>query len=239
MPVEVTNRYVRVRVRDPEEMQEDSFRTITLDDKKGIKAIIAKPKGSDTTVIQSYLFALEKGWTTDKALEWVRQHHQEIKSSMSKDYIIFGYEEVTKNITANITKSYIEKDEEGVPRKYFEVVVSGTRIDRDGEKMSEQAIAKLIRAYKSGKIPLFSNHGRGPNGERVYDWRDILAKSVDAYRVGPDVVAKFQLNEANPDAIRLWKYIHEEKMPVAFSIGAKALKKRKIRIRGGNYEISG
>lgn len=233
----MTNRYVRVRIRDPKEMVQDSFRTITLDDSKGIKAIIAIPLNKSKSVVQSYLFALEKGWTPDKALEWVKKHHEDIEASMTKDYILFGYEEVTKNITANVTKTYIEKDEDGIPRKYFEVVVTGTRIDRDGERMSEEAVEKFIKAYKTGKIPLFSNHGRGPNGERIYDWRDILAKSVDAYRVGPDVVAKFQLNEANPDAIRLWKYIHEEKMPVAFSIGAKAIKKRRIKIRGDKYEV--
>ena len=74
MPWEETEQYIRSGHRDPSEFQPDSFRTITLSEEEGIKAIVAKPKGSDKMEIQSYLFDKSKGWTLDKAKQWFEQH---------------------------------------------------------------------------------------------------------------------------------------------------------------------
>jgi hypothetical protein len=74
-PVEDTGEYIRVRVRDPQDFVEDSFRTIDISEEQGIKAVIGKlksdPEGS--TAIQTYLFAKEKGWTAEKAQAWVEE----------------------------------------------------------------------------------------------------------------------------------------------------------------------
>ncbi|MDW8044713.1 MAG: phage capsid protein [Nitrososphaerota archaeon] len=77
MPWEETEQYIRSGHRSPDEFQEGTFRTITLSEEEGIKAIIAKPKGKDTTEIQSYLFDKSKGWTLDKAKAWFEAHVNE------------------------------------------------------------------------------------------------------------------------------------------------------------------
>jgi len=74
MPVDVTAQYVRIRQVDPGEFQEGSFRTITLDAAKGIRAVIGKLKGKTTTTVQTYLFDRDKGWDTTKAQAWVAKH---------------------------------------------------------------------------------------------------------------------------------------------------------------------
>ena len=56
MPWENTENHIRSGHRSPEEFQKDTLKTITLDEKEGIKAVIGKPKGKDTMEIQSYLF---------------------------------------------------------------------------------------------------------------------------------------------------------------------------------------
>jgi len=76
MPWEETAEYIRSGHRSPDDFQPDSLRTITLSEEEGIKAIIGKPKGQDTTEVQSYLFAKDKGWTLDKAKAWFEQHGQ-------------------------------------------------------------------------------------------------------------------------------------------------------------------
>jgi hypothetical protein len=79
MPVETTENYVRIRVKDP-----DSFsrlRTITLSESEGIKAIVGRLHGDKTTTIQAYLFARDKGWNEAKARKWVSEHK---KSSGAK-----------------------------------------------------------------------------------------------------------------------------------------------------------
>ncbi len=73
MPVDVTENYIRVRVRDPSDFEKDSFRTIWISKKRGIKAVIGRPKGKKTTEVQSFLFDKKK-WTKKEALEWVKKH---------------------------------------------------------------------------------------------------------------------------------------------------------------------
>lgn len=74
MPWDETDEYIRSGHRDPDEFQADTFRTIDIDVEKGVKAIVAKPKGSDKMEVQSFLFSKEKGWTLDKAKQWFQQH---------------------------------------------------------------------------------------------------------------------------------------------------------------------
>ncbi|MEM2910405.1 MAG: hypothetical protein QXO01_05015 [Nitrososphaerota archaeon] len=67
---EETEEYIRSGHKNADEFEPDSFRTIDIDADAGIKAIVAKPKGKDTTEVVSYLFSKEKGWTLEKAKEW-------------------------------------------------------------------------------------------------------------------------------------------------------------------------
>ncbi|MBT0159313.1 hypothetical protein G4O51_04940 [Candidatus Bathyarchaeota archaeon A05DMB-2] len=79
MPWEDTEEYIRSGHRDVEEFQQDTLKTITLDEKEGIKAVVGKPKGKHTIEVVSYLFEKDKGWTVEKAKEWFRQHHNPAK----------------------------------------------------------------------------------------------------------------------------------------------------------------
>lgn len=74
MPWEETEDYIRSGHRDTDEFEPESFRTIDIDTEKGIKAVVAKPKGKDTMEVQSFLFAKSKGWTLEKAKEWFERH---------------------------------------------------------------------------------------------------------------------------------------------------------------------
>lgn len=63
--------YIHVRVKDPSQFDQESFRTITLGD--GIKARAGKLHGSDKMTIQVYLFDKDK-WTVGRAKQWVKEH---------------------------------------------------------------------------------------------------------------------------------------------------------------------
>jgi len=79
MPWEETDQFIRSGHRSPDDFQSDSLRTITISEEEGIKAVIGKPKGKDTTEVQSYLFDKSKGWTVDKAKAWFEQHKDQEK----------------------------------------------------------------------------------------------------------------------------------------------------------------
>jgi hypothetical protein len=79
MPWEESDQFIRSGHRSPDDFQSDSLRTITISEEEGIKAVIGKPKGKDTTEVQSYLFDKSKGWTVDKAKAWFEQHKDQEK----------------------------------------------------------------------------------------------------------------------------------------------------------------
>jgi cation transport regulator ChaB len=70
---EVTENYVRVRIKDTSDFQKEYFRIITLSKTKGIKSILGRLKGSTSTSVQSYLFDKDR-WTGEEAEAWVKEH---------------------------------------------------------------------------------------------------------------------------------------------------------------------
>jgi len=85
MPVEVTDRYIRIRIQNPKQFIR--FRTKTLG--KGIKAIIGFRKGGGSQ-IQSLLFD-KKRWTVKEARKWVKEHDMQISETVVKMAIVDWY----------------------------------------------------------------------------------------------------------------------------------------------------
>ena len=122
-----------------------------------------------------------------------------------------------------VEKMWVEKNSDDREDIMFEAIVSGVKEDRDGEVMDQMAIDDMITQFKSGKIPLFQDHGRDPNtGERTYSWKNIMGVWVDARQEGSNLVATARLNKAHPDANLFMGYL-KEKMPVGFSIGGRPI----------------
>ena len=77
MPSEETKDYIRSGHESTDKFDKDSIRTITLDDGKGIKALVGCPRGNyDSKKCQfgtqflSFIFSKDKGWTMDDAEAW-------------------------------------------------------------------------------------------------------------------------------------------------------------------------
>ena len=83
LPWDQTQDYIRSGHRNPEDFDPETLKTITLSEEEGIQAIIAKPWNKQSTEIVSYLFSKEKGWTTEKAQHWFREHEKKAKESYS------------------------------------------------------------------------------------------------------------------------------------------------------------
>jgi DNA-directed RNA polymerase subunit RPC12/RpoP len=82
---DITENYIRIRIRNPKTIVEGTFRTIVISETEGIKAVIGKLKSDKTgpTHIQSVLF--EKGrWTVERATQWVKDHRDSLKNM---DYV--------------------------------------------------------------------------------------------------------------------------------------------------------
>ena len=71
---EVTENTIRIRLRDPDDFQEDSFRTINIGpEDNGIQATVGRLTNETTMSVQSYIFDKEK-FTVEEAQAWVDEH---------------------------------------------------------------------------------------------------------------------------------------------------------------------
>ncbi len=71
---DITENYIRWRIKDPDLFVRNSFRVIDISKKEGIKATVGKLKKDPDgpTHVQSYLFDKDK-WTVEQAREWVNE----------------------------------------------------------------------------------------------------------------------------------------------------------------------
>lgn len=75
---EETADYIHIPVRDVEEFQAGSLKTIDISKDEGIKAVVGKLEGKDSTTVQKYMFDKAQGWTMAKAKEWVAEREKMI-----------------------------------------------------------------------------------------------------------------------------------------------------------------
>lgn len=156
----------------------------------------------------------KKPYTESEVYAIAQAQYQEWKEKHEKGISVF----------VPITKGWMEivkTDNGDTKQKFFEATVSGMKEDRDGEVMDQMAIDDMIMQFKSGKIPLFPDHGLDPEtGQRAYRWKQIMGVWTDARQEGENIIAVARLNNAHPDAELFWNYL-QEGMPVGFSIGGR------------------
>ncbi len=73
--IDKTERYYRVRQRNPVDFDPKSFRTVEI--AEGIKSIQGKLKGENTMTIQSLLFDVKK-WSLKEVEDWIKEHNFKI-----------------------------------------------------------------------------------------------------------------------------------------------------------------
>ena len=111
---EETENFVHVPVRDADLFVDDSFRTITISEDEGIKAVIGKLKSdpNDPTKVQKFIFDKAKDWTLEKAQSWVNEHKDSMDAEWTTEYI----NDLPDSFFAYVEEG--EKDDQGktVPR---------------------------------------------------------------------------------------------------------------------------
>lgn len=177
-PVDVTENTIRIRVRDPDDFQQDSFRTITISEDDGIQAVIGRPEGETTTEIQTYIFDKEK-WTTATAQSWVDEH--EGKS--------VNWSQVVESVRTVVDRNYNPKD--GPWDYWVESVYDNYTVIRYGGKdgvvyyqveysLEDGEITLAPRSeWVEGKYEFIPKSEESPDG--ILAWEEIHAKMQEYY----------------------------------------------------------
>jgi len=85
MVPEITDKYIIIRITDPDSFIAESFKTIWVDKDAGIQEVMGKKQKSNTNEVQSYIFD-KNLWTIEDARAWVRSMKHEQKSTVAEQF---------------------------------------------------------------------------------------------------------------------------------------------------------
>ncbi len=224
-----------VRLRNPGDFQQDSFRRITMKrDKPRVFGIVGRLKNRTQTTLQSVRFPKEDGWTAAQCAEWMDQHPDLGKALEVPDLEeegIVGLEaravdEVDeplwllqvkqpdpegKRLAAlfGLEVKSIDKDEHTV-----DVWASSARIDHDREVVEPDGMVIL-----SKRIPLVSSHNYR---SLTFHIGEVPVKSLK--KEGRRIAAqpRYLAGKGNFEADWAWVLVEEDL--AAYSIGFRPRK---------------
>jgi cation transport regulator ChaB len=163
-----TERYIRFRQISPEKFQKDYFKTLTIDDKKGIKAVTGRLIGKETTTIQSYLFDKSK-WTVKEAEKWV-------KLNKSNDLVTAPYNTVS-DLPSQV-KDSMDEDLQSVFVRVFNNAYETYDNETRAFRTAWSVVHKLGKKGKDGKWHRKSKRVNGKLEKAVLD-REILDEIIE------------------------------------------------------------
>ena len=115
--------------------------------------------------------------------------------------------------------------ESGPEVTLIRVPISSTTEDRDGDEFSLAGLESMLAALKSGKVPLYLDHGFRESGARLYGALDMLGAWIDGEIEGSTLYGAAFLDPDNWLADELARKI-EAGLPVGFSVGFGIVKSR-------------
>jgi len=115
--------------------------------------------------------------------------------------------------------------ESGPEVTLIRVPISSTTEDRDGDEFSLAGLESMLAGLKSGKVPLYLDHGFRESGARLYGALDMLGAWVDGEIEGSTLYGTAFLDPDNWLADELARKI-EAGLPVGFSVGFGITKSR-------------
>jgi HK97 family phage prohead protease len=115
--------------------------------------------------------------------------------------------------------------ESGPEVTLIRVPISSTTEDRDGDEFSLAGLESMLAGLKSGKVPLYLDHGFRESGARLYGALDMLGAWIDGEIEGNTLYGTAFLDPDNRLADELARKI-EAGLPVGFSVGFGVIKSR-------------
>lgn len=115
--------------------------------------------------------------------------------------------------------------ESGPEVTLIRVPISSTTEDRDGDEFSPAGLESLLAGLKSGKVPLYLDHGYKESGARIYGALDMLGAWIDGEIEGSTLYGTAFLEPDNWAAMELARKI-EAGLPMGFSVGFGIVKSR-------------
>jgi len=226
MPVETTDKYVRVRVKNPDLFVATSFKTIDISTKDAIKAVIGKLKSNPNggTVVQSFLFDKEK-WSEEEAKKWVEEHEKSLDWVFGNNLDINIANDTVKEIKP-IWKSFTaEVKDFNDDTRSFTAIASTESQDRMGDIL--RANGWQLKNYMKNPIVLWGHRSDLlPIGKAKKVWVE-----GDKLMFEPEFVSK----EMNPFAEQVYQ-MYKNGFLKSFSVRFDPIEWNEIREKKGDMQ---
>jgi hypothetical protein len=108
--------------------------------------------------------------------------------------------------------------ESGPEVTLIRVPISSTVVDRDGDEFSMAGLESMAAALRSGKVPLYLDHGQLPNGTRLYGALDMVGAWINGEIEGDKLYGTAFLEPGNWLGDTLIRKI-DVGLPIGFSAG--------------------
>ena len=108
--------------------------------------------------------------------------------------------------------------ESGPEVTLIRVPISSTVVDRDGDEFSMAGLESMAAALRSGKVPLYLDHGQLPNGTRLYGALDMVGAWINGEIEGDKLYGTAFLEPGNWLGDTLVRKISAG-LPIGFSAG--------------------
>lgn len=98
MPVDVTEDFIWISIRDAGTFVQDSFRQVTLSEEQGIHSRMGKLKSdpSGPMTVQAYYFDKSK-WTVAEAKKWVKDHKESMMATINRAYSVLTVKSIDED----------------------------------------------------------------------------------------------------------------------------------------------
>lgn len=155
---DITENFIRIRVKEPSLFIDTSFKTIVIDSSKGIKAVAGKLKSEPNggMVVQSYLFDKEK-WEKEDAIKWVEEHSKMTDAILGSNEIIdFSDNLKESRPMEKLKKSFVFENKDFDDTEMSFVATASTEDkDRDGDIIV--ARGWKLKNYKKNPVVLWQH----------------------------------------------------------------------------------
>lgn len=221
---DITENYIRIRVKNPSLFVEGSFRTLKVDESRGIKAIIGKLKSdpNGSTVTQSFLFDKER-WDVEDAQKWVDEHNKAADVFLGNNEIINLSEDAEEKKMSKICKMYsCELKDFNEDDRSFTAIASTGVVDRDGDILEPAGV--ILKNYKKNNVLLWGHDasslpiGKGmdvkverlSNGKEVISFRPKFASAEDGNPFAEQVFRMYKSGFLKAFSIRFDPFEYED-----------------------------
>ena len=212
MPEE-TEDFIHIPIRDKGQFEEKSFRTITMSASKGIKAVIGKLKGEDSTTVQKYLFAKAKGWTMAKAKKWVKEHKKKAVANIGKIDFVARFTSSMDCLDTNDVTSLKELERLGIEIEKGGLYTRGIiHIDQINRNSWRTGIKEMdTENYMKTPITLYNHNMDKPTGKTVYlkKHKDRIEAITHITTTDEELRENIRNGTINAHSIAIWPTAYE------------------------------